>query len=150
VSVQGPVFRFKEFMSDPLSLLATFDKIFLPFHPFPTLDLSVRTSTGTLPCCCVDAECTTCARSSDLYVANQCVIRLNVTACARVQDWTCRQSSDLSRPPEWQITLVSSAIILGGLAVAVGLKALGSEPRYRPVSKVLSADLDNTKEEIAI
>lgn len=83
-------------------------------------------------------------------MANQCVIRLNVTSCARVQDWICRQASDIVRPPEWQISIVTGAIILGGLAVGVGLKALGAEAAYRPVSRMDKVDLDNAKEEIAI
>jgi hypothetical protein len=40
-----------------------------------------------------------------------------------------------------QVTLVSSGIIFAGLVAAVGLKLLGREVRYRPVSQVFKKDL---------
>lgn len=56
-----------------------------------------------LPCCCIDANCTSCAQTSDSYVANHCVIRLNVTSCARVEGWMCRQAASVSRTPDLQV-----------------------------------------------
>ena len=93
-------------------------------HPhYPSLALpSFSTCADKLPCCCADAGCTTCVQTSESYVSNQCVIRLNVTSRARVKDWMCRQASSLTRTPDLQITMISGAIIFAGLLVAVGFK----------------------------
>jgi hypothetical protein len=94
-------------------------------------------------CCCVDAACKQCVFTAEDFITNDCVIRLNVSACGRVPGWVCGDKSDIKRSPGWQTTVIMVASIVGAMISVFALKFLGSEHSegiYKPVVQGLNVD----------
>jgi len=96
-------------------------------------------SDGT--CCCVDAACKQCVFTAEDFITNDCVMRLNVSACAQVPGWTCGDKSTAERTAGWQTSTIMLASVVGAMISAFALRALGTEIIYKPVPDDLPDNL---------